>query len=933
MNSTNTALQQSSTTYTPFAFTCFTSTKHLNKQFKLVDGSIDKTSNALMTTGKARTITVKNGFTGLNTLLNNLNPNQAIATGSFDVSNAKIVTNTKYLTLAEENRDDYRARTKEHMTQPSTGLVLFDYDYNDNCPFPAFTNTEELIGNLAKIAPSFNDAACLIRPSSSNGIKIAGTDITQKSTSQHGFFLYDGDLGVFQETLELLSWLFGFGWWDISKAGSLLPRAIVDLSVFSPERLIFEATPTLGEGIERELSEPFIRDNSELLTLPDITPEQRSKALKLKSKGKTARQAKADTVRDEYIENKVNVLSNKQEITYEKAVRVIKKSLSGNLELDFPLTLPSGNEGSVADLIEGWEVYDNKSMPDPHEGVEYGRTTAKFYYNDGKPVIHSQAHGGCTYRLGVSDEGEEFKTNERLDELFNDIKSLMCSSLGVSFKKLPRLLEKIDYKPYAIARTIEVSFWHPGSSKMYTLNKWEELICFSKSDCNHYLFKAVSPIFSYDEVYEIFVENLMNNTDKSETTIAKEAEKLTNSLLSGIKDLIARHIIYNSQRNSIGMKVDMFADKNSLVLKEDIAEITYTHTPFETGSFKAEIVADYKEQFPELDDVLNMLVAARFAQDRKLAYLWLNAVSDWGKGFFFGGVLIDLGLIVEMSTREVEAIFEAKPVGKSMKEFKRCLAIFFDEFKTVKGEIKQLQNSITLNVKYEPSITVDIFTKLFASAESVDTLMTEYGIEDQFANRFSLILGKYRLPERPLYQSNSVEYYNSIKNYAANFLNNEVLKMVTLGFDEATIQAGNNLKAFHTKYAIDKHIERFSDSLPTIAEEIKAWIKGCKNNVFKQPNWSDDIQIINECLLHNNESYYLKSPSRVVGHYINNKMEHSSKGAIGRKKKEIVRLLSADGLGTKARLINHTNVKCITIDLKDRDEFTGIDDAGFKHIA
>ena len=156
----------------------------------------------------------------------------------------------------------------------------------------------------------------------------------------------------------------------------------------------------------------------------------------------------------------------------------------------------------------------------------------------------------------------------------------------------------------------------------------------------------------------------MNNTDKSETTIAKEAEKLTNSLLSGIKDLIARHIIYNSQRNSIGMKVDMFADKNSLVLKEDIAEITYTHTPFETGSFKAEIVADYKEQFPELDDVLNMLVAARFAQDRKLAYLWLNAVSDWGKGFFFGGVLIDLGLIVEMSTREVEAIFEAKPVGK-----------------------------------------------------------------------------------------------------------------------------------------------------------------------------------------------------------------------------------------------------------------------------
>jgi hypothetical protein len=915
MNSTNTAPLKSSTTCTPFVFTCFTSTEYLNKQFELVDGAINKTSNAVMIEGKAQAITVNDGFTGLNTLINDLNPNQAIATGLFDVTNAKIITNTKYLTLAEEKRDDYRARTKEHMTQPSTGLVLFDYDHSLNCTFPAFKDANELICNLAKLDPSFNDAGCLIRSSSSNGIKIANTDIAQKSTSQHAFFLFDGDLEQLKEKIELLSWLNGVGWWDISKAGILLPRAIVDLAVFSYERLIFEAPPTLGEGIERELSEPFIRDTDILLTLPDITPEQRSEALKLKSQGKTARQAEVDIVRDKHIENKANVLSNKQEITYEKAVRVIKKSLSGNLELDFPLTLPSGNEGFVADLIEDWEYYDNKSMPDPHEGVEYGRTTAKYYYNDGKPLIHSQAHGGCTYRLSVSDKGEEFKTNERLDGLFKDIKGLMCRSLGISFKELPAILEDIDYKPYAIARTIEVSFWHSGSSKMFTLNKWGELINFSKIDCKYYLFKAVPPIFSYEEVYEIFEVHLTNTTKKKEDAIAEEAAKLTNSLLSGIKSLIERHIIYNSQRNNIGMKVDMFADKNSLVLKEDIAEITYTHTPFITGTFSTKIVEDYKEQFPELDDVLNMLVAARFAQDRKLAYLWLNAVSDWGKGFFFGGVLKDLGLIVEMSTKEVEAIFEAKPVGKSMKEFKRCFAIFFDEFKTVKAEIKQLQNSITLNVKYEPSITVDIFTKLFASAESVDSLMTEYGIEDQFANRFSLILGKNRLPERPLYKSNRVEYYNNIKNYAANFLNDEVFKMVEMGVDEATIQAGNNLKAFHTEYAIDKHSERFSNSLPDLADEIRAWIHDCKNNVFDLPKGSNDIQIINECLLHNNESYYLRSPSRVVSYYMNNKMDHSSKGAIARKRKEIVRLLSADGLDTKGRFINNVNVKCITINL------------------
>ena len=48
--------------------------------------------------------------------------------------------------------------------------------------------------------------------------------------------------------------------------------------------------------------------------------------------------------------------------------------------------------------------FDGVSMPDPIEGPEYGKSTAKVYNNDGSPVIHSWAHGvGTSYVLGAND--------------------------------------------------------------------------------------------------------------------------------------------------------------------------------------------------------------------------------------------------------------------------------------------------------------------------------------------------------------------------------------------------------------------------------------------------------------------------------------------------------------------------------------------------
>ena len=69
------------------------------------------------------------------------------------------------------------------------------------------------------------------------------------------------------------------------------------------------------------------------------------------------------------------------------------------------------------------------------------------------------------------------------------------------------------------------------------------------------------------------------------------------------------------------------------------------------------------------------MVAARFSQDRKKAFLWLKAPSDWGKGILMDA-LADLGLVVYISVKEVERMFDGNPVGKSMQDFKRAFVLF-----------------------------------------------------------------------------------------------------------------------------------------------------------------------------------------------------------------------------------------------------------------
>jgi len=72
-----------------------------------------------------------------------------------------------------------------------------------------------------------------------------------------------------------------------------------------------------------------------------------------------------------------------------------------DLYRDFPLVFAQRGFATVGGVLANPAHYDGEACADPFEGVEYGRTTGKFFANakEGKPVINSQAHGGMKYFL------------------------------------------------------------------------------------------------------------------------------------------------------------------------------------------------------------------------------------------------------------------------------------------------------------------------------------------------------------------------------------------------------------------------------------------------------------------------------------------------------------------------------------------------------
>lgn len=425
-----------------------------------------------------------------------------------------------------------------------------------------------------------------------------------------------------------------------------------------------------------------------------------------------------------------------------------------------------------------------------------------------------------------------------------------------------------------IHNMINGAFWSGTKSKIFFLNKDENLVQFQSSEAWTFLARRFGRAVNLTEL-----EVVINAGE------GRKAEQIK-ALHSAASKPIIDHIKAENQRDEVEWSVDMFAEKPKLRLLEDKVRITLTHKTLPmVGDIDAECLADYKAHFALIDDVLEFIVASRFAQDRKRSYLWMHCDSDWGKGFLLG-TLRELGLVVEVSVKEIEAIFEGRPAGRRPEDFKRAFVLAVDEFQTVKAEIKQLQSEMQLAPKNMLTSRVEIFAKLFLSAESVPSLEGENGVEDQFANRMSKINGKGSMDERPVFRDKRGGYFRSIKAYVAQSMNRLIEDYRAAGPEGSQDRAGDYLDTFIKTHGLGVHNERLSGRYGDIADNFREWISDEGSKTGK-------VQIVED----DDKNLYLKSPATLFKMFLKDRIDWAEQRTLGKRKDDILEAMSVDGNG------------------------------------
>jgi hypothetical protein len=387
----------------------------LTKRVKLVDGKLVKdASECKMSTGGVATIDISPEK--FPQFLQAMTPNRAIAHGICGHKNALIVSKAKENGAKSKTGLPVIARSKKHFRYPEApGLMMFDHDRaRDNAIAEEEKalqecSPERLIEIVSGFFPEIGHAAHVSACSTSSCIynKETGEELRGKGA---GFHLYlfprnASDVPRFLDVLGKRLFLAGYGRMEISRAGTLLPRTLVDLLVGSPERLDFVAGAVCDKGLEQRRPAPEwhageLLDTEKLL---DPTAEEKVEHQETVSRLQALAQPALETVKAAYVEQEAAKLASGSggKISLEQARATVKARQNHVLADADLLHFEHRKEPvSVAHVLDNGLEFNDKSCADPLEPEYNGgsRSTAKFYWNNGEgPVVLSYAHGGMKY--------------------------------------------------------------------------------------------------------------------------------------------------------------------------------------------------------------------------------------------------------------------------------------------------------------------------------------------------------------------------------------------------------------------------------------------------------------------------------------------------------------------------------------------------------
>jgi hypothetical protein len=379
----------------------------VNKKISIgPDGKLVKESVASIGSGKAFRVPLADWR--YLTQLENAAPTQVITLGRLRPGLGPMAYLTTEGNKTELAKPDRFSRTRGSIIYAAGEPVPVMIDFDDGgMPQSVKDEIEKrggLVAAIESICPAFETAAYISRGSTSSGLRIDATGEPLTGGSHHYVILSDGaDAERFLNDLFDRAWLNNMGWIQISAAGTLMKRCIIDKCVSDPGRLVFEADATLGAGLSQGPRPVTIHEGTPLVCPPRLTVEEIIKVNDLiswasKKAGPAARRQRK-IWGAAHIEKMI--AAGTPRAVAEKTVREWAR---GFLYPDALVSFyrPKVVCVSVQDILDDPKSFDGWLCDHPLEGSDY-EANGKFYASS--MTIFTHGHSGQVFRLMSTKEG------------------------------------------------------------------------------------------------------------------------------------------------------------------------------------------------------------------------------------------------------------------------------------------------------------------------------------------------------------------------------------------------------------------------------------------------------------------------------------------------------------------------------------------------
>ena len=379
------------------------------------DGSpISDGSACRMSSGMAKRMSLPDGAQTLADLIEKMAPNEALSLGRLvsSVGESAPVTTVSRLKSAPVGAIA-RSRDFLEFMPGAQAYMLLDVDRKGMPQAVAdrINAAGGVVRLLTELFPELMKAARVERASTSAGISNTATGQAFAGSGGMHIYLLVEDGADIPRALAALSerlWLNGCGWLNVGSAGQVLVRSLVDTSVGSPERLVFEGAPIVEPPLTQDLQarRPTVTLGLAVDTrraIPSLSEAEHGLLEQLRGAERRRIAAEVIAIRAAADLKLSREIADREGIPIEVANRQVAARHQGVLMPGMILVMDDDALGNVtvAHVLKNPEAFIGETLADPLEGPAYGRCKAMLLHDQatGGVFINSFAHGGARYRL------------------------------------------------------------------------------------------------------------------------------------------------------------------------------------------------------------------------------------------------------------------------------------------------------------------------------------------------------------------------------------------------------------------------------------------------------------------------------------------------------------------------------------------------------